>query len=774
MASLAFLAGCIFAVNLDAGLWLWVLCLFGAALFLLLRLLGKRAAYALLLCVFALGVLRAQASLSPTQPLPGEYEITGYVYGQAKPRAADRIGFTLTEVSLNGQRQKGKAYCSVYWKDTPPALYDGAQLRFTGRVYLPEGKSGAPHSDFRLWMLQNGMTFGITTSKKLQFENTPQSAPWKNGAFRIQSALGAMLSKTMGTGAPLAMAMLLNNREGLADEEIKAFQTLGIAHIMSVSGMHVGLLGSLLMVLLNAIKLRKSAQIPIVGLFLMGYCALTGFSASSIRATVMLLFALLASRVGRMPDPLTTIAAAMLIVLLDDPLQAYSAGFVLSFSAVTSIALLMPVFVDAIDRAFPPKQREARAHRSWMRRFGDALMRHLGRPRDAFCLSLAAQIGVLLPTAITFHRLPLYGVFINLLLIPYVGLLIPLYFLALLFAPIPLLGMAIGTLAKGMGNGLQAAVSLLATLPYASIRVPSAPMLVVLGTVLCILIFSRFLRGKTLHRACAALLIAALMAGGAYAARPQKLRYIQLAVGQEDAALLFDGNQTIAIDVGSDGIAVADYLLSEGRDLDALYLTHLHPDHAAGVHYLLEQGIGIRQVYLPINAELQILHPSFLSVTEALSKAGIPMKELAAGDKLRYNEATVKVLWPKRETIRRFQDANDLPLVLCLDLKGYTLLSTSDLNGVYESYAAVPCDVLKVAHHGSAKSTGDDFLDFVRPRIALVSCSAGAKALPSPKTLDRLNAHGITLCRTDATGDITITIQGGQLCVTPYKVRSPK
>ena len=83
-------------------------------------------------------------------------------------------------------------------------------------------------------------------------------------------------------------------------------------------------------------------------------------------------------------------------------------------------------------------------------------------------------------------------------------------------------------------------------------------------------------------------LVLALAAGGAYASRPAELRYIQLSVGQADSALLLDGNQTLLIDAGSDGESALDYLLAEGRDIDALFITHLHLDHIGGVADLLD------------------------------------------------------------------------------------------------------------------------------------------------------------------------------------------
>ena len=536
----------------------------------------------------------------------------------------------------------------------------------------------------------------------------------------------------MGEEARVAVALLLGERDGLSQQEREAFETLGVAHVMSVSGLHVGLLGGLLLGLMRRMRVRRVLRLPALAVFLAGYCALTGFSAASVRAAVMLMLTLLAQLASRRPDRLTTLAAAMLVVLALDPLQAWSAGFVLSFSAMLGITLLLSLTA----------------------------------------VSLAAQAGVLLPTAAYFHQLPLYGVLINLLIVPLAGtMLTPLCAITLLFSSVPLAGQALGWTASLLARLLLWLVALLSELPGAALRVASPPVLAGPALALVAVMLSGRAPGSLRRRMLASALVLALAAGGVYASRPAELRYIQLAVGQADSALLLDGNQTLLIDAGSDGESALDYLLAEGRDIDALFITHLHLDHIGGVADLLDAGVRIGQVYLPLNAARQQADPDALKLLERLEAAGIPVMELARGDEMRYNTTSVSVLWPVREHIRSGQDANELPLVLSIRFGPYTILSASDLSGAYERYAAAPADVLKVAHHGSADSSGEAFLDQVGARVALVSCSSGSRYLPGEATLERLTRSGAQVLRTDDCGDITLTLHGDQLYITPYKVR---
>lgn len=110
----------------------------------------------------------------------------------------------------------------------------------------------------------------------------------------------------MGEEARVAVALLLGERDGLSQQEREAFETLGVAHVMSVSGLHVGLLGGLLLGVMRRLRVRRVLRLPALAVFLAGYCALTGFSAASVRAAVMLMLTLLAQLASRRPDRLTT------------------------------------------------------------------------------------------------------------------------------------------------------------------------------------------------------------------------------------------------------------------------------------------------------------------------------------------------------------------------------------------------------------------------------------------------------------------------------------
>ncbi len=762
------LLGCVTVNWMYGGLWLWGLAGIGALMILLLSKSGRRCTLGVAILCFALGSLHAHRALEIPMPEPGRCDVTGYVYGEATERSGNRLTFVLGDITLNGEPVSGRAYCTLRHAETLPQLFDGAEVSFEGYVYHPSGKSGEPRMDFRLWMRQKGYRFGLSIYGEIAVANDVSSAPVKDTAHRARQLFAVAFERIMGENGRIAMALLFGERSGLTEDEYTAFQDLGIAHVMSVSGLHVGLVGGMLMLMLDRFQLKRRTKLFILAFFLLDYCALTGFAAASVRAAVMLVCASLGRLVHRRGDRITTLCTAMIVVLILDPLSALSAGFVLSFCAMLSIILYGRPVQEALDRLWPQPQvnirrRTPKVFLAWLQM----------QVKSLLVVSLTAQLGVLLPTMRYFQQLPLYGIAINLIIVPLVSsLLVPLYIAALICSLFPLIGTAVGSAASAATDLLLWLVELFARLPYAAIPTAAPPVLVCIGLGAALIMLSRRVPGRLRTRMIAAVLTASVSLGGWMLQRPAELRYIQLDVGQADAALLLDGDTTFVIDAGSDGSAVIDYLRHENRKVDALFLTHLHMDHTGGVPALLESGIPIRQIYLPVNAPMQRLDEDALAVYDLLLSQDIPIATLASGDELRYNRSMIRVLWPERETVRKGHDPNDYPLALSIDLDGFTLLAASDLTGKYERHAAVPADVLKAAHHGSRESSLDDFLDFVNPSCALLSVSGGQRPLPSPETLERLSKRNINVFRTDECGDITLSVENGQLFITPYKERN--
>ncbi|HPJ01352.1 MAG TPA: DNA internalization-related competence protein ComEC/Rec2 [Candidatus Limiplasma sp.] len=753
-----FVAGIWLATNVTAGLWpLWLLAVAVLAI-LPLRWLRLKIRLCLLPVALMLSLLWTMHWLNPPMPAEGKYEtITATVYGDSKISSSGNVSFRVANITLDGETQPGMAYATIYVDgDEPPVqLLDGQQIRFSGKVYHPYPKENRYDFDFSLWMLENGLRFGITSVQDVELLSG--DTHWADYAGHIAAACYEKLQPVMGARADLAVAMLLGESNVLAEDDYAAFQRAGVAHIMAVSGLHVGILSMALLWLLTRLRMRKTWQIPVVAVFLLVYCGVTGFAVSSMRAAVMVLLWVIASAFGRKPNPVTVISTAMLIVLIINPLQLFSAGFVLSFSAIAGIALLYPRFMQGLERLWP----YVRVKRQLV--FKYHVQRILHRFKQALAVTLSAQLGVLLPIAAYYHLFYPYSLAFNLAVVPVVGILVPLYAVTTLVIWIPWLGSALGVILGAVATGLSDAVlwlvRLSAALPFAEIRMATPDAWICVAALCCAVTISQFIRASVRRRLIAVAAVAVIAVTGSILTAPPPLRYHQLSVGWADSALIVDHGTAIGIDTGNTGSEMLNRLLAEGRDLDALILTHLHSDHAGGLEAILDHNIRIGHVYIPVDYTLHGYASEILGVLQRLRDEGIPVTELKAGDSLAFPETTIDVLWPQEGRTREGIDPNDRSMAMLITLGGVRILSVGDNGTLYEQYLAVPADVLKVGHHGSRTGTQEAFLQTVVPSLAVISVRSDS--LPAPSTLERLSLYGVSVLSTEDAGEITIVPANG-------------
>ena len=325
------------------------------------------------------------------------------------------------------------------------------------------------------------------------------------------------------------------------------------------------------------------------------------------------------------------------------------------------------------------------------------------------------------------------------------------------------LARTLGQLLAIWSRAVTQAVHWTAAWKYASLSVPCLPWYVAAAIILCMILCTRFVLIKKRVRwavGASALLASCLVM---LAAANRDVRYIQLSLGNADAAVIEDGRSTIVIDTGSYGGDVAEYLLSTGRRADVLILTHLHTDHALGLNELISSGVEIGEICLSTEAMKTPVSGQCLQALEAAQARGIAVRQICAGDVIETQRVRMEVLWPERDGAVSVGDCNDFALALAIDLDGIRLLHMSDVSGAYEMYAAQPADVLKIAHHGSSDSTRTRFLAAVTPQLALLSSRS-----PSGKTLERLAQSNVIVYDTDTRGALILTARAGEMRIRGY------
>lgn len=752
------LAACAAAwgAGIGMGIFLpWRPVLYGAGLLLsgllcvFLPGAGRRRITGVLTALLFCGMLWAGLQAHPALPPEGDCAVLSAVAsGDFTLREDGSAAGYLENVQCAGNTRLRRVYCT-YTPDDPalPLPREGDSLSFTAYLYHPAGQSNPYGFDFRLFLLQRGVHVGLSRVQALEITGHPGRGLF-SFFYHTRKAAEDKLHLIFGEDSALPESLLLGVKENLPEETQTAFTRAGAAHILSVSGLHVGLLAGALSLLLRKLCSPRKRIYILCG-FLLMYSALLDFAAPVVRASVLLMLTQLRSLLRCPPDLLTALSAAFLLILLFSPLSLLSASFVLSFGAVLGITL-----------------------------FGKGIARRLRFMRcsfleDGFSVSLSATLGILLPSVYYFHRFSLIGLFINPLVCAVFGALLPLYALTLLCGMIWLpLGQILAVPLKLAGRYVVQGLALCSELPFAAVNLPTPPDFVILGLLLSAGMLCRFCvwpkRRKRVVAALTAILSLALWG----VTQNRDVQYIQLFMGQADSAIITDSREATLIDAGEYGGDAAAYLLSTGRKADRVILTHLHEDHCLGLEKLMEEEVPIGEVYLPQDAEELAVSEDCLSILTALRQKGVPIRYLSAGDVLSTPRTRMTVLWPKKGSIHPGADPNSYSLVTLWDLDGVKLLSAADIPGAYERYAAAEADILKIAHHGSQDSTSSAFLAAVSPGLALITGDRGSR-LPGEETLSRLAEADVLVYNTGEWGALTLTLKAGHINLTPYLVKEP-
>lgn len=670
-----------------------------------LLLLGRRRTRAAgcLLLTFLLGAALGIRMANPTLPPEGDAQVTGVVAGEVDFRAEKgQVRVILRDVTLNGERIASGAYWTFYLKadeNIPDFLMPGARISMTAEVYHPQGQRNPHGYDFRQALRQKNILIGLYGAAKLQA--LPDGLSLYGLAARFNHRMAQTLRDVCGEEAgQLASAVLLGMRDEVPDEEQEQFRRLGIAHILSVSGFHVGVLVALLTLLMMPVKhrrLRMALTLPM----LLAYAFLTGGNAPAVRA--VLLWAIVCW--GRIRHKrvlmLHVLCASAMIQLMFAPAQLFSASFQMTYGVMAAICGITA-------QTAPNAQKK----RGWK-----------GKILSLLSVSAAAQFGVLLPELYWFGRVPLLGIAVNVLLVTGMNVLLLLDWVTLLLTPIPWLAALPGAATRAVSEGFLHLVNALGRFaPTLWTRQPD--VWVVLGWLLVFAALLPF--GKSRNRwqnrkkrlpmlAAGAALMATILLPAPFSGT----EYIQLDMGDADAAVLRQEKHVLVVDAGEYGGDLASYLRAEHLPVDLLVLTHLHSDHAGGVRELLDEGIPIRRCVMPSGALEADFDEEVLPLLARMEANGTVIETVHRGDILQWAEGKLTVLFPPEGFSA--SNANDGSMALLVEAEGVKLLLTGDLSARYGQYAAVSADVVKAAHHGSKNGTTQAFLDESAPTAVLVS-----------------------------------------------------
>ena len=540
---------------------------------------------------------------------------------------------------------------------------------------------------------------------------------------------------------PLA-ALLLGRTSELDRGMVASYRRGGLYHLLVVSGLHVALAAGLVLWTLRLAGVRGKTRDAVLLAAVFGIVLVGGANPPAVRAGLVFAVFLVARLIERPIRGAQAAGLSAMLLFLAAPREVYSIGCVLTFSAVTGIALF-----SAPIRARLPRRPE------WL--FAGLATALAAEAATAPVLLwrfnlLAAGAWLTAPLSI-----PLSGALIGL-----GAVLLALFSLGVPAAPLAALFAAGCRLLEWSA---ERAAGLAVLRPTPSI----AAMLGVGALLLCAGIGARRLRVPAAAAAAALFLFCALRPGPAGPARGFSVEALD--VGQGDALLLRWGRHALLVDGGGPfDLDTRDFgrtrlvpkLLDRGvTSLDAVLLTHPHPDHALGLFAVLDEMPVARLLRGAGDDEAAL----YAGLERRARSRGVPVAVLEAGTLALADRSRLRVL-ASGGPARKRDSVNNQSVVAVFERDGRRALLTGDAGAAAEedllrSGAVETVDLLKVGHHGSRGSTTAAFLDAICPRVAVVSCGRENRfGHPAPETLAVLGRRRIPVFRTDLFSDVRIEL----------------
>ncbi|MFA7126290.1 MAG: DNA internalization-related competence protein ComEC/Rec2 [Bacilli bacterium] len=653
---------------------------YGGYLFKRSRLLGT-------MMIVLVGLLFMGYGLSIHRPLPIKEEYKGIIIEAEEKSTYQRLLI-----------QTGLLKLLIYSK-AEETYRVGDQISVSGVVEA----SSPPHLpgdfDYDAYLKYHHI-IGIMSSKQVKKINRPLSI------WLIKDALEMYLETCFHSDARAYLyGLLFGDRSGFSEEFEMSLSMNGLVHLFAVSGLHIGLIISIIHSLFKKFKWSHESHFIII--FLGCYCIVTGFAPSIVRATSMFYLALINKKWNLRFSSLDIISGLFIVLILVNPFYIHDIGFCLSFLMATMIILTAPILV----KKHPLMQLLIISFMSQM-----------------FSLPLIIAMNHEV-NSLAFIGNVLFIVLVSSLVIPTALVVVTMFPLQSIFV--------------WMMKAFEWISSLMSQI-FIAYQAPSFSVLVITLYYVLLFVIIRYIKCPTKRRWGTALLIGVLLIASMSGHYRLEGRVVFLDCYEGESILISSpyAQTNILIDTGiGKNHEVTDYLLREGiLCLDMLIITHEHEDHMGELAYL-KRHLRIRQIVTSINSTL-------LPVT----------KRVATGDVLTCKEYTFYVLNPSMA----YLDENDNSLVLYGVINGRYFLFMGDATSlVEENIPVLPVNILKVGHHGSTTSTSEAFLDRMNPTVAVIQTGQTNRyQFPATSIVKRLEKREIKVYSTSQYFTITYWYQG--------------
>ncbi|HEX3299405.1 MAG TPA: DNA internalization-related competence protein ComEC/Rec2 [Actinomycetota bacterium] len=694
-----------------------------------------------------LGALRAEHSLLH-RLAPRTVTLLATLREDPEPSAFGWYAIVdVSDVSWAGGAATLRETTWVSGNDAPPAAVRGDQLLIEGTLQIPDD------AGFAATLAHRGLAVSVRAIEVQRVGGFP--SPFVRMTQVVRAFVGTTIERIFPPReAGLLLGLVLGDASKLDPVTTRDFQTVGLGHLLVVSGENVAMVLAPVMAFAGALKIGP------VGRFAMGmgvvvlFVVLTGAEPSVLRAGTMACLALLGVLLGKPRTTGTILAAAVLALLILDPWLVHAIGFQLSVAATAGMVVLATPIAERLGGLMPSPVALAAG------------------------TTIAAQLGVTPLLLFHFHEVPGITIVANLAAFPAVS---PALLLGIAASGLGLIWLPLGNVAALLARVpmryLEVVASALAKAPVAWVTSSGSPLVLVAGVTVFVAIAAWLRSGWRPPRramvvgfALAPVLMWQIALG---AGPPSGLTVRILDIGQGDSILISSpAGATVLIDGGPDDELDAQLLVSYGvKRLDAVVASHPHADHIGGLPQVLARfPVGVfLEPGCPDDTALQAdLH-------EEIDAEGIPVRMPRAGDTVTVGDLTFDVLSPDRCWDGSHSDPNNDSLVLLLNDGPDSMLFTGDAEReaqqvLLDTDRLQEVDVLKMPHHAGDTSL-PDFFPAVSPEVVAISVGQpNPYGHPNPNALAEAASTGADIWRTDEHGTLTITWdEEGKPIVTPER-----
>ena len=580
----------------------------------------------------------------------------------------------------------------------------------------------------------------------------------------IRQAIASSVAPWSERSAAVVSAILIGDRAGLDASVERRLQEAGTYHVIAISGGNIAILAALSVFALRLIRAGPRSTALLVIVMLAAYGSLVEGGSSVGRATLMAAIYFAAQLWDHRSLPLNAAALTAAILFFADPLQLVDAGFALTFGATLGILIGMSRLADL----FPASPG-------------------LRAPAVLLAASLCAEIALLPISAFVFSRVTFAGLLINFAAIPLMAIVQMSGMAAVALASVSTaLAQWLGWIAHLAVEGLIYSAALVEVFPWLAWRVAPPPVWViaVYYVSLLVMVSGHFARVSATVLAAAGVWVVCAPTMPGWSVPPLRVTFLD--VGQGDAAIVqFPDGRTLGVDagglasptfdIGARVVAPAFWALGVRR-LDYMSVTHGDVDHIGG-------AASIFRDFRPFEVWEGVPVPPHAPARELrglADRAGSVWRTLQPGDRASFGEVELVVHHPPPPQWERQRVRNDDSEVLEIRYGGVSIVFTGDIGREVEQAIAPsfrrapipPIRIVKVPHHGSATSSSQEFLDALRPDIAVISAGRGNPfGHPVASVLERYRNIGAAIYRTDQDGAVSVETDGTTAKVTTFTGR---